>query len=80
MAIYTKKIESLIPIKIFLEGFYTITELEDLLKVMKETNELINNNNYSDEIEIKASKPQKQAVAIALNVQREAKKGKKNAN
>ena len=27
--------------------------------------------------EIKAGKPQKQAVAIALNVQREAKKGKK---
>ena len=27
--------------------------------------------------EIKAGKPQNQAVAIALNVQREAKKGKK---
>ena len=27
--------------------------------------------------EIKAGRPQKQAVAIALNVQREAKKGKK---
>jgi len=27
--------------------------------------------------EIEAGKPQKQAVAIALNVQREAKKGKK---
>ena len=53
MAIYTKKIESLIPIKILLEGFYTITELEDLLKAMKETKELINNNNYSDEIDIK---------------------------
>jgi hypothetical protein len=29
------------------------------------------------EAEVKAGKPQKQAVAIALNVQREAKKGKK---
>ena len=29
------------------------------------------------ETEIKAGKPQKQAVAIALNTQREAKKGKK---
>jgi hypothetical protein len=27
--------------------------------------------------EMKAGKPQKQAVAIALNIQREAKKGKK---
>jgi hypothetical protein len=29
------------------------------------------------ETEIKAGKPQKQAVAIALNTQREAKKGEK---
>ena len=52
MTTYAEKMKSPIPIKILLDGFYTMTELEDLLKVMKEA-EKINENAYSDELETK---------------------------